>query len=293
MFVITGATGNTGGVVARQLLDAGRQVRVLVRDPARAKALADRGAEVVAGDVFDEAALARAAAGAEGLYLLSPPDMRATDFVTSRRLQMEAAIRAARKAGVGHVVLLSSIGAQHGAGTGPVVTVHNAEQALRATGLPVTFVRAAYFVTNWGAVLPAARQDGVLPSFIPAASRIPMVDTRDVGAAAARALLDGPRGTRVIEVAGPREVSPGDVAAAVGRVLSRPIQVVEAPLEAVVPTFTSFGISENVAGLYREMFQAVRSGKLAWEGGQAELVRGTTTVEQTLTPMLAQSDRSP
>jgi uncharacterized protein YbjT (DUF2867 family) len=293
MFVITGATGNTGGVVARQLLDAGRQVRVLVRDPARARALADRGAEVVTGDVFDEAELARAAAGAEGLYLLSPPDMRATDFVTSRRLQMEAAIRAARKAGVGHVVLLSSIGAQHVAGTGPVVTVHNAEQALRATGLPVTFVRAAYFVTNWGAVLPAARQDGVLPSFIPAAASIPMVDTRDVGAAAARALLDGPRGTRVIEVAGPQEVSPGDVAAAVGRVLSRPIQVVEAPLEAVVPTFTSFGISENVAGLYREMFQAIRSGKLAWEGGQAELVRGTTTIEQTLTPMLTQSDRSP
>jgi len=286
MFVVTGATGNTGGVVARQLLDAGRKVRVLVRDPARAKALADRGAEVVTGDVFDEAALAAAAAGAEGLYLLSPPDMRAPDFVASRRLQMESAIRAARTAGVGHVVLLSSIGAQHAAGTGPVVTVHHAEQALRASGLPVTFVRAAYFTANWAAVLPAARQDGVLPSFIPATSSIPMVDTRDIGTVAARALLAGPRGTRIIELAGPQEVSPTDVAAAVGRLLGRPIQVVEAPLTAVIPTFTSFGISENVAGLYRELFQAIHTGKLVWEGGGAEQVRGTTTVEQTLAPML-------
>jgi uncharacterized protein YbjT (DUF2867 family) len=286
MFVIAGASGNTGSVVAGELLDAGRNVRVLVRDPAKAKALADRGAEVVTGDLFDEAALARAAAGAEGLYLLSPPDARATDFVASRRLQMEAAIRASGKAGVGHVVLLSSIGAQHHSGTGPVVSVHNAEQALRATGLPVTFVRAAYFMANWAAVVPAAKQDGVLPSFIPATLSIPMVSTHDIGLAAARALLDGPRGTRIIELAGPRDLSPEDVAAAVGRVLGRSIKVVEAPLEAVVPAFTSFGISENVAGLYREMYQAIRTGKLAWEGGAAELVRGRTTVEEVLAPLL-------
>ena len=286
MFVITGASGNTGSVVATELLDAGRKVRLLARDPARVKALADRGAEVVAGDVFDEATFARAAAGAEGLYLLSPPDAKAPDFIASRRLQMEAAIRAARKAGVGHVVLLSSIGAQHPSGTGPVFSVHNAEQALRATGLPVTFVRAAYFVANWGGVLPAAKQDGVLPSFIPATLRMPMAATQDVGVVAARALLEGPRGTRIIELAGPQDVSPEDVAGTVGRVLGRSIKVVEAPLEAVVPTFTSFGISENVAGLYREMYQAIRTGRLAWEGGAAELVRGRTTVEQVLAPML-------
>jgi uncharacterized protein YbjT (DUF2867 family) len=286
MFVITGATGNTGAVVAKQLLDAGRKVRILVRDPAKAKSLADRGAEVVTGDVFDEAALAGAAAGAEGLYLLSPPDVRATDLVTSRRLQMEAAVRAARKADVGHVVLLSSIGAQHPAGTGPVVTLRNAEQALRATGLPVTFVRAAYFVENWGAVLPVAMQDGVLPSFIPGTLSIPMVATRDIGLVAARALLDGPRGTRILELAGPQDLTPHDVAAAMSRLLGRSITVAEAPLEAVVPTFTSFGISEHVAGLFRELYQAIRTGKLIWEGPPAELVRGTTTVEPVLKSLL-------
>jgi uncharacterized protein YbjT (DUF2867 family) len=286
MFVITGATGHTGAVVANQLLDAGQKVRVLVRDPAKARALADRGAEVVTGDVFDPAALARAAAGAEGLYLLSPPDARASDFLSSRRSQMEAAIGAARKAGVGHVVLLSSIAAQHPAGTGPVVGLHHAERALLATGLPVTFVRAAYFVENWGAVLPAAKQDGVLPSFIPASLRMPTVGTRDIGVTAARALLDGPRGTRILELAGPQDASPEEVAAVVGRLLGRPVKVAEAPLEAVVPTFTSFGISENVAGLYREMYQAIRAGTLAWEGGRAEAVRGTTPLEAVLKPLL-------
>jgi uncharacterized protein YbjT (DUF2867 family) len=113
-----------------------------------------------------------------------------------------------------------------------------------------------------------------------------MVATQDIGVVAARALLEGPRGIRLIELAGPQDVSPEDVAGTVGRVLGRSIKVVEAPLDAVVQTFTSFGISEDVAGLYREMYQAIRTGRLAWEGGAAELVRGRTTVEQVLAPLL-------
>jgi uncharacterized protein YbjT (DUF2867 family) len=283
MFVITGASGNTGSVAARALLDAGKAVRVLVRDPSRVKGLAERGAEVVAGDLWDEAALAKAAAGAEGVYLLSPPNLRPSDFVAERRVQLEGAVRALRAAGVGHVVLLSSIGAQHATGHGPVQTVHAGEQALRASGVPATFVRPAYFVENWGPVVPVARKDGVLPSFIPAATKIPMVAVRDIGGVVARALLEGPpHGVRVLELAGPAEASPADVAASLGRALGRPVTVAEAPLEAVVPTFTSFGLSENIASLYREMYQAIRTGGLEWQGRGTELVRGPTSLDQAL-----------
>ena len=182
-------------------------------------------------------------------------------------------------AGVKHVVFLSSIGAQHSAGTGMIRSTYAGEQALRGTGLPVTFVRAAYFMENWAAVLHPVQADGVLPSFIAATQAIPMIASRDIGKCVAQALLDGPRGTRIIELSGPVEVSPEGVAAAFAKVLEREVKVAEAPLEAVVPTFTSFGISENVAGLFRELYEGVGNGKVDYEGGKAERRRGSTTIE--------------
>jgi uncharacterized protein YbjT (DUF2867 family) len=282
MFVITGATGNTGSVAAETLLATGKKVRVVVRNAPKAKALAERGAEVFTADLSDEAALTRAFEGAEGVFVLSPPDVTLKDFLGERKKLTDGFARVVKAAGVKHVVLLSSVGAQHDAGTGMIRSTHAAEEALRATGLPVTFVRAAYFVENWGAVLQPVQQDGVLPSFIAAGQAIPMVASRDIGKAIAQALLDGPRGPRVIELAGPVEVKPSEVAAVLSKILGRPVNVAEAPLSAVVPTFTSFGFSQNVAELFREMYEGLANGKVAFEGGSAELQRGSTTVEQTL-----------
>lgn len=284
MFVITGATGHTGSVAAETLLGAGEKVRVVVRDAAKAERLKALGAEVFVADLTDQPALARAVRGAEGIFLISPPDVSAKDFIAERRRLTEQQVQTLAAEKVPHVVLLSSIGAQHAAGTGPILSVHNAEQQLRAAGLPATFVRAAYFVENWAAVVPAVKSDGVLPSFLAAGASISMVSTPDIGKTVARALLEGPRGVRVIELSGPSDASPNDVAAAFSRILGKPVKVVEAPLDAVVPTFTSFGISSNVAGLFREMYEALAKGKLAPEPG--EHVRGTTPLENTLRALL-------
>jgi uncharacterized protein YbjT (DUF2867 family) len=284
MFVITGATGHTGSVAAETLLAAGKQVRVVVRDAAKAARLRALGAEVFVADLADTAALGRAVQGAEGVFFLSPPDMTPRDFIAERKLLTQRQIAAIAAERPRHVVLLSSLGAQHAVGTGPIVTVHNAEQQLRASGLASTFVRAAYFVENWAAVLPAAKSDGVLPSFIAAARRVAMISTRDIGTAVAQALLDGPRGTRVLELSGPSDVSPNEVAATLARILGRPIHVIEAPLEAVVPTLMSFGASENMAGLYREMYEFVARNGFVPE--TAEQLRGATPLETTLRALL-------
>lgn len=287
MFVVTGATGNTGTVVATTLAKAGKKVRALVRDTKKASALADQGVELHVGDLLDPSAFAKAVQGAEGVYLLSPPDLASTNFYAERKPLLEAWAKAAKEGGVKHVVLLSSVGAQHPTGTGPIRTLHAAEQALRATGVPSTFVRAAYFIENWAAVIPAIKSDGIVPSFLPKDQSIPMVATRDIGATAAQALIDGPKGIRIIELGGPREANATDVAAAATRIIGRPVTVAEAPLEAVVPTFTSFGMSEHAAGLFKEMYEGIRSGHVAWEGGDAEAVRGTTSIEDVLGQLLA------
>ena len=280
MFVITGATGNTGSVAAETLLAAGKPVRVVVRSAAKAKSLAERGAEVVEADLSDEAAMTAAFRGAEGVFLLSPPDVALDGFLAKRKVLLESLARAAKAARVKHVVLLSSVGAQHPEGTGIIVSTHAAEQALRATGLPVTFVRAAYFVENWGSVLHPARQDGVLPSFVAANKTIPMVASRDIGKTVASALLDGPRGTRVIELSGPKDLSPKDIAATLSEILGRTVTVAEAPLSAVVPTLTSFGFSADVAELFRGMMEGIGNGKVAFEGKEA--VRGSTSAAEVL-----------
>ncbi|MEI9951778.1 MAG: NmrA family NAD(P)-binding protein [Pseudomonadota bacterium] len=282
MFVITGATGNTGSVAAEALLDAGKPVRVVVRNAAKAKHLAARGAQVVEADLSDEGALVEAFQGAAGVYLLLPPDVTLVDFFAVRKKLVEGFARAVKAAAVKHVVFLSSTGAQHSSGTGMIVSTYAGEQALRATGLPVTFVRAAYFLENWASVLQPAKQDGVLPSFIAASHAIPMVASRDIGKTVARALLDGPRGTRVIELGGPADVSPTEVAATLSKILGRDVKVAEVPLEAAVPTFTSFGFSQSVAEGFREMFEGIANGKVSWEGGSAEAARGPTSLEVEL-----------
>jgi len=282
MIILTGATGNTGSVVAEALLAAGQKVRILARNPDKARTLAERGAEVVPGDLADRAALERAFSGAEALYLLSPPDPGAADFVVERRVLIERLVSVARQAQLGHVVFLSSIGAQHADGTGPIRTAHHTETALRAAGIPSTFIRAGYFAENWGAVVSVALADGVLPSFIPLDQPVPTVATRDIGRLAAQLLLEGPRGTRTFELAGPADVTPRDVATALGNVLGKPVDAVEAPLDAVVPTFTAFGLSAGMATLYREMYAGLRSGKVAWQGSGTEFRRGTTSVTDVL-----------
>jgi uncharacterized protein YbjT (DUF2867 family) len=282
MYVISGASGNTGKVAATQLLKAGKKVRALARNADRVKDLVALGAEVVAVDLSDRAGLERALTGATGFYLLSPPDMGSQSFLAERSQLLEAVAATVKAAAVPHVVFLSSIGAQHETGTGIIQTVAAGERALRRSGVPSTFLRASYFVENWGAVLPVAKQDGVLPSFIPGDLKTPMVSTVDIGTLAAEALLEGPRGERVLELAGPQDLTPKELAATVAKILGKPVQLVEPPLDAVVPTFTSFGISADVAALYRGMYEGMISGKVAFEGGRAEARRGATSLETTL-----------
>src|SRR5205823_4581228 len=101
-------------------------------------------------------------------------------------------------------------GAERNAGTGPIVTVHRLEEKLAATGVPLTAVRAAYFMENWGGVAPVAKGDGILPSMITPGRAVSMVATADIGRVAAEALLQGAGAPRLIELAGPRDYAPED-----------------------------------------------------------------------------------
>jgi uncharacterized protein YbjT (DUF2867 family) len=287
MYVIAGVSGNTGSVVANALLEQGKKVRVLVRDAKKGEPWKARGAEVAVASIEDEAALTKALENATGVYLLSPPDNAAKDFVAERHAVLERVARAVTKSKVPHVVLLSSIGAQHADGTGPIRTLHDAEQQLAKTPAKTTFIRAAYFQENWGAVLGAAAH-GKLPTFLPPDLTVPMVATKDIGLAAAKALLEPPAAkSEIIELAGPRDYTSREIAAILTKIVGKPVEVDPAPLAAVVPAFESFGISNDVAGLYAEMYAGLASGLVAPEGKGARFVRGSVDAETTFRALLA------
>jgi uncharacterized protein YbjT (DUF2867 family) len=91
----------------------------------------------------------------------------------------------------------------------------------------------------------------------------------------------------VIEIEGPQPASARDVAQAISALLGRPVAPVEAPLDAVVPTFTGFGFSTDAALLFREMYEGIAAGRLAPLGPPAERIRGTTSIADALGPLLA------
>lgn len=284
MFVVLGASGNTGKVVAETLLSQRKNVRVVVRDAAKGQAWKEAGADVSIADVEDGAALERAFRGAEGAYVLLPPNFRSTQVRVDNDRRASTIAAAIEAAGVPHVVMLSSIGAQQPHGTGPVLGLRDAEATFTRGRAAATFVRAAYFMENWSGALFAVAQ-GVLPTFLLADKAIPLVATRDIGTAAERLLAEGGSGKRVVELAGPREYSPRDVAAALARVVGKPIAVQEAPEEAMAPALTGAGMNAEWARLFQELTHGLNAGIVVWEGGHP-LWRGETDVETVLSSLM-------
>jgi uncharacterized protein YbjT (DUF2867 family) len=191
---------------------------------------------------------------------------------------------AVEAAGVAHTVVLSSIGAQQPDGTGPILSIHDAEATFSRTRAAVTFLRAAYFMENWGGSLYAVGQ-GVLPTFLLADKTMPMVATRDIGLAAARLLVEGGSGKRVVELAGPREYSPRDVAAALGRIVAKPIVAQQQPEEAMAAALMGAGMNAEWARLFQELTHGVNTGRVAWDGGHPRW-RGETDVEVVLASLV-------
>jgi uncharacterized protein YbjT (DUF2867 family) len=209
--------------------------------------------------------------------------MGVESFLATQAARAERLVAGAEKAGLKHVVLLSSIGAQHPDGTGVIRSLHDFEQRIEASGIPHTFVRAAYFQENWGGMLPVAAQDGVLPQMLGDAERaIPMVATKDIGRTAAKALLDGPQG--VVELEGPERYSPADTAAVAGEILGKEVATVDVPFEAQEAQLQSFGISADVAALFREMNEGIARGHVDFEG-DALHVRGQEKLKATLSAL--------
>ncbi len=281
MFVVLGATGHTGSAVVETLLARKQPVRVVVRSADKGAAWKAKGADVAVASLEDVSAMIKALTGANGVYLLVPPNYGATAWLSEQRQRMDQAAQAVKASGIPHVVFLSSIGGHIAEGTGPIRAARYGEQALGAVAKNLTILRPCYFMENWAPGIGMAKGQGLLPTFIAPTAKVPMISTRDIGRTGAEQLIAGGRGKQVIELAGPEEYSPNDVAAALGQILGKSVSAQHAPLNAVVPTFTSFGFSMEAATLFEEMYAAFAKGAIGYEHPE-RLVRGTVTLAEAL-----------
>ena len=287
MFVVMGATGQTGGAAVAELKRLGAPVRALTRDPARASHLGGGSVEVLSADTADPDSLAAAFKGADAAYVLVPPDEHAPDALAAGRATSEAIAKAVEQAGVSHVVALSSGGAHLTEGTGLLRTLYDLETALRRTKASITVIRAADFMENWASVLPVAREQGILPSVrMPLDAKVETVSTGDIGRTAATCLLERQDGERVINLVGPDEYSPQDAAAAFSDVLGRPVEAVPMPHEAQFPAYVGAGMGEDYARGLVALYDAVNAGVVVFEPGVGETRRGTTSLVEAVRKMV-------
>jgi uncharacterized protein YbjT (DUF2867 family) len=288
MYVVAGVSGNTGAATARTLIEAGERVRVLVRDAAKGEIWARQGAEVAVADLADAPALTAALSGARGAYLLNPPGYTTEDPFRDAEVGADAIAQAAVAARLPKLVVLSSVAADRPGGTGMIATNRTLERRLAGIGLPVTFIRAAYFMENWAEVAGVAAAEGALPSFLAPLDRaIPMVATADIGRAAAEALREDWAGQRIIALQGPAAYSPNDVAAAFARVLGRPVQAVAVPEAGWAEALSHGGFSARSIAGFTEMMRGLNSGHIDFGSDPtAEPRRGREPIDAVVTALV-------
>ncbi len=265
MYVVTGATGHTGNIVAKALLNKGEKVRVVGRNAERLKTLVAQGAEPFAADLTDPVSAAKAFVGAKAVYVMMPPNIASPDFRAFQDRVTDAIATALRSAGVTHVVTLSSIGADKPEKTGPVVGLHYLEQRLNGVnGINVLHLRAGYFMENTLAQIGIIRATGITVGPLHPDLKLPMIATRDIGETAANALLNLDfRQKQTRELLGQRDISMTEVAQIIGRAIGKPdLRYTQAPDEQVRPALIQLGMSLNVADLLLEMSTALNSGHM-------------------------------
>ncbi|WP_028936684.1 NAD(P)H-binding protein [Pseudonocardia spinosispora] len=212
MILVTGATGNVGGAVLRQLLDAGERVRAVTRNPATATL--PSGADVVGGDLLEPRSLCEAFTGVERVFLFPSPET-AAEVVT---------LAAAN--GVRRVVLLSSSSVVQG-DDNPISRRHSTvEDALRDSGLGTTFVRPGGFATNTLAWAPSIRAESVVRAPF-ARSSTNLIHEADIAAVAVAALLEDGHDGAAYELNGAGALTQVEQANLIGEAIGRQVRFEE------------------------------------------------------------------
>lgn len=299
MYVVTGATGNTGKVITERLLAEGQEVRAVGRNPEHLKPLAAKGAEPFVADVTKAAALTRAFTGADAVYAMIPPNIAAPDVRAYEDSVVAAIAAALENAGVKHAVSLSSVGADKPDRTGPVLGLHQLEEKLnKIAGLNVLHLRAGEFMENTLVQVGIVQAFGMAAGPLRADLKLPMIATRDIGEAAAAALAKLEfSGHQTRELLGQRDLDMTEAAAIIGKAIGKPdLRYAQLPDAQLRPALLQLSMSPNFVDLLLEMSASLNSGYMrALEKRSPENTTPTsfeTFVAEVFVPLYKQKTRA-
>jgi len=263
VIAVVGATGHIGTVLTEELLRKGHEVRALGRDKTKLAALSSKGAKTMAPAFDDAAALAEAFKGADAAFTLIAPSFGEENFSAWQDRSGEALSGAVSQAKLKYVVDLSSVGAQHPSGTGPIAGLHRQEKRLeKLSGVNLLHLRAAYFMENHYWSIPTIKSAGINGSPLKPDLSFSQVATADIGRKAAERLdaLDF-KGRVVMEFGGPRELSLKEATAILGRAIGKPdLAYVQFPYEDAEKAMVGSGMKASVAKLMVEMYRGFNEG---------------------------------
>ncbi len=262
MIVVTTPTGQIGSHIARELLDAGKPVRVVVRNvDTLHKQILDR-AEVIEGSHGDAAVLDRAFEHAETVFWVAPPDMSKeidAAFVGFTRPAAEAI----RRHGVRRVVGITALGRgtawQDRAGL--VTASLRMDDLLMSTGVAFRGMAMPSFMENIARQAGSMKEKGVFFGPIDPDKKLPLTATRDIAAAAVHWLAkEDWSGQSEVPVIGPEDWSHNDIAAIVSELAGREIRYQQIGFDQFKQPFLARGATESFAQGYVDMYRAKNEG---------------------------------
>ena len=288
MYAITGITGRVGGAIAENLLAQGEKIRAIVRNPEKAASWRDRGAEIAIADVDDPNALAAAFEGADGVFVMIPPNFAPSPGFPETRKTLESFHTALAKALPRKAVYLSSIGAEQTSGLGLITSLHLLEQTLGDLPISHAFLRAGWFMENHAWDVTTARSEGrIFSNLFPLDRKFSLVATADIGKAGADVLRQEWTGIRRIEVGGPEQYSPNDIARALSSALGRAVEAVAVPREQWTEFFISQGMPQGRTEPRAEMVDAFNSGWIHFGVPGTEQIAGATSLTSAIAKLAA------
>ena len=268
LYLITGATGDVGSKVAKGLMQCGERPRIFVRDAKKAKSLFGDRVEIYLGDLAETASLRTALEGVDVLFLVnSGPRIPLLD---------DAAAKAAKAAGVKRLVKLSSMDVQHGLAIGAWHEL--GEKAIRACGIPFTFVQPTGFMSNLLAWAPSIKTEGIVRSSTGDGRRA-FIHSADIAAVSVLALTTGDYEGQSLPITGPDALTFGEVTAKIGAAIGKSLTFVPISDDEARRRYSVISGSGEETEAHVALWRAIREGRLATVNDNVERILGRKPIE--------------
>jgi uncharacterized protein YbjT (DUF2867 family) len=240
--LVTGATGNTGSLLVPALLREDIDVRIFVRDDAKAKPLQDLGAEVITGDLDTPETILPAVINVDKIYLL-------TWNGKTQLQQSENVLNAAKEAGNPHIIRHSMWGPEN---SRIIKQGYKIEQMIKSSGLPWTLLKPTFYMQNTMMAAQTISSDGVI-YWNMKDGNLGMIDVRDIAEAAFSVITSQGHEGKSYILTGPEAISFNDIAKIFSKVLDKEVKYVNVPGDASFQAMTGMGVPEWIAKGYVEL----------------------------------------